>query len=183
MNDVVEDVKVESSTTEVVEAPIAEPVKEDVKIPTESAPKSEEKVVPYDRFKKVNDELAALKKQPVKLVNKSLDVEDYIDISASLEGLDQREKEKLAKEHKLTGRPLTDIRKDEDFLLWQSAYKQKLEKENALKPSSTQSDSDRPISLVDRLQNASLADKEKILTEAGLYKAPKSKTGRVTIGG
>lgn len=181
------DVASESSPEKVVEGN-----SEVVKTPTESAPelKSEEKVVPYDRFKKVNeefkkanDELNRLKAQPVKVVNKALDVEDYIDISASLEGLDQREKEKLAKEHKLTGRPLTEIRKDEDFILWQTAYKTKLEKDNALKPTGTQSDSDKPQTLAEKLSNTtSMAEKEKLLTEAGLYKSPRPRTDRTDIG-
>lgn len=114
---------------------------------------------------------------------KTLDVEDYIDISASLEGLDQKEKERLAREHKLTGKPLSEIRKDEDFLLWQTAYKQKVEKEKlALKPSGTQSIENQPQTLADRLKNASLADKEKILAEAGLYKTPRPRADRVNIG-
>lgn len=173
------DVKTDPSSEKVDET-----VKEDVKIPSDSAPKTEDKVVPYERFKEVNDELARLKKQPVKTDNKSLDVEDYIDISASLEGLDQREKEKLAKEHKLTGRPLTEIRKDEDFLLWQSAYKGKLEKDKALAPSSKQTDSELPRSFEDRVANATtLADKEKLLVEAGLYKNPQGpRSDRQYIG-
>lgn len=115
--------------------------------------------------------------------NKSLDVEDYIDISASLEGLDQREKEKLAREHKLTGKPLSELRKDEDFLLWQSAKRQKEEKERlTLKPNGTQSDSERPKSLTERLATASLADKEKILKEAGLYKENRPRADRTYIG-
>lgn len=181
MEDEKKDVIQESSPEKVVEV-----ISEDVKTPTESTPtKVEEKVVPYDRFKKVNDELANLKKQPPKVVNKSLDVEDYIDISASLEGLDQREKEKLAREHKLTGQPLTEIRKDEDFILWQSAYRTKLEKEKlALKPTGTQADSLPPKSFAQKLSGASMADKEKILTEAGLYKQVRPRTTeRANIGG
>ena len=156
---------------------------EGVKTPESSAPhKTEEKVVPYSRFKEVNDQLENLRKQPTKVINKALDVEDYIDISASLEGLDQREKERLAKEHKLSGRPLSDIRKDEDFQLWQSAYREKAEKERlALKPSGTQAEADRPKSFMDRLSGASMEDKEKLLTEAGLYKQMRPKADRVSI--
>lgn len=115
---------------------------------------------------------------------KALEVEDFIDISASLEGLDQREKEFLANQHKLTGKPLGDIRKDENFLLWQTAYQQKVEKEKlALKPSSTQVTEDAPSSFEEKLAKAgSMAEKEKLLSEAGLYKSPKQKTDRVNIG-
>lgn len=172
-NDVIQD----SSPEEIVEeeTPI---VSEDEKTPTE-----EDKTVPYERFKRVNDELTKLKKQPIKTVNKALDIEDYIDISASLEGLDQKEKEYLAEQHKYSGKPLKEIRADEDFLLWQSAHRSKVEKENTLKPSSTQSESDLPKSLTEKLRNATMEEKEKLLKEAGLYKEVRPRADRVVIGG
>ncbi len=115
---------------------------------------------------------------------KGLQVEDFIDISASLEGLDQKEKERIAREHKLTGKSLSEIRKDEDFLLWQSAYKTKVEKEKAnLKPTATQPNSDGPISLEEALVQATTREeKEKILSDAGLYREGKPRTDRRAIG-
>lgn len=173
-----EDVVLDSSPEEVVE----EVISEDVKTPTNSAPKAE-KTVPFSRFKEVNDQLSELKKQPVKVVNSALNVEDYIDISTSLEGLDQREKAYLAQQHKLTGKPLGEIREDEDFALWQSAYRAKVEKEQlSLKPSGTQSESDRPMSFTEKLSKASVAEKEQLLSEAGLYKSPRPRTDRVDLG-
>lgn len=161
---------------------VVDPVSEDVQTPTPSAPKTEEKTVPFNRFKEVNDELARLKKQPP-VIKPTLDVEDYIDISASLEGLDQREKSKLAEEHRLTGKPLAEIRKDEDFVLWQEAYRTKKEKELSLKPSGTQADSDKPMSFTEKLRTmTSVADKEKLLTEAGLYKSPRPRADRTNLG-
>lgn len=174
------DVVQDPSPETVVETPTDE-----VAVETEAVPeKPAEKVVPYQRFKSVNDELAKLKSQPVKVINKALDVEDYIDISASLEGLDQREKAYLAKEHKLTGRPLSEIRKDEDFTLWQDAWRAKVEKERqTLAPNSTQMLTDAPRSFEDRINSApDLASKEALLVEAGLYRAPKLKQDRVNIG-
>jgi hypothetical protein len=138
------------------------------------------------RAKKAEAEAKALKAEADRLrqaTTKGLDVEDYIGISASLEGLDQKEKEKLAREHKLTGRPLEEIRKDEDFTLWQDAYRAKKEKELSLKPSGTQSESERPMSFADKLKSTpSMADKEKLLTDAGLYRSPKPRTDRVDLG-
>jgi len=134
------------------------------------------------RAKRAEAEKRALEAQ-IKASKSTLDVEDYIDISASLDGLDQREKEKLASEHKMSGKPLKDIRESEDFQLWDSAYRQKVEKERlALKPTGTQTESDRPQSLADKLANASQADKEKILAEAGLYKSPRPRLDKVNIG-
>lgn len=162
---------------------VTEVISEDEKTPVESEPKkTEEKVVPYDRFKKVNDELKKLKEQPIKEVNKALDVEDYIDISASLDGLDSREKEYLAKQHKLSGKPLKEIRNNEDFILWQSAYRAKVEKERrALEPTSEQLDAERPKSLGERLKNLPLSEQEKLLAEKGLYKSPKRRDDTVFI--
>lgn len=111
-----------------------------------------------------------------------LDVEDFLNISASLEGLDQREKEYLANLHKLSGKPLTELRKDEDFELWQSAHRQRVEKELSLKPSGTQSEADKPQSFTQRLANASVADKEKLLADAGLYKSPRPRSDRIDLG-
>lgn len=172
-----EDVVLDSSPEEVVEN-----VSEDDNTLDVSAPKAE-KTVPFSRFKEVNDELSKLKKQPIKVVNTALNVEDYIDISASLEGLDQMEKSYLAEQHKLTGKPLSELRQDENFGIWQSGYTLKKEKELSLKPSGTQSVADRPMSFTERLNNTqSVAEKEKLLSEAGLYKSPRPRSDRVDLG-
>lgn len=184
MDEIEEGVIQENSPEEVVET-----VSEDVKTPTESTPKVDDKVIPYSRFKEVNEakakleaELARLKNQPVKEVNKALDVEDYINISSSLDGLDAREKEYLAEQHKLSGKSLSDIRNGEDFTLWQSAYRAKVEKERkALEPSTAQSDADRPKTLSEKMKTASLSEQEEMLRKAGLYKSPKIREDRVFI--
>lgn len=112
-----------------------------------------------------------------------LAVEDFIDISTSLEGLDVREKARLAEEHKNTGKSLKEIRESEDYQLWQSAYRAKQEKENALKPSSAQPLEDGPKSFAQKLRDAvSLEEKEAILRENGLYKDPRPRADRARIG-
>lgn len=113
----------------------------------------------------------------------TLEVEDFIDISASLEGLDGREKERLAREHKLTGRPLKEIRKDEDFVLWQKAYRDKKEKEElTLRPTGAQASEPKKKSFSESVREASLSDKEKMLIEKGLYRNPRSAPDRRRIG-
>lgn len=138
-----------------------------------------------EKFEKAEVERKALEEKlnaQVQGSKKVLDVEDYIDISASLEGLDQREKEFLAKQHKLTGEPLKAIRESEDFGLWQGSYRQKVEKERALKPSGVQTEADKPQTLTEKLAGASMAEKEKLLIEAGYYKTPRTRPDRVDIG-
>lgn len=127
-----------------------------------------------EKLEKEQAERKALEKKLNELTKSapkpSLDVEDYIDISASLDGLDQREKERLAKEHKLTGRPLKDIRKDEDFVLWQKAYRDKVEKEKqTLTPTTAQAETAPPMTFVEKLKAAkSVDEKEKLFAEAGM---------------
>jgi preprotein translocase subunit SecD len=112
-----------------------------------------------------------------------LDVSDYIDISTALDGLDQREKARLAEEHKLSGKSLKDIRESEDYQLWQSAYRTKQEKENALKPSSNQPLEPQPKSVNKQFAEASsLAEQEELLKKYGLYKENRPRADRVTIG-
>ncbi len=124
-----------------------------------------------------------LNKQTNEKPKTAVDVEEVLNITTALEGLDQREKEYVVKQHKLTGKAIVDIRKEEDFAFWQTAYRAKAEKEkSALKPNGTQSESEKPKSLAEKLAGASIADKEKILIEAGLYKVNKPRTDRQSIG-
>lgn len=113
----------------------------------------------------------------------SMDVEDFIDINTALDGLDPKEKEYLVQQHKMSGKALSEIRDDENFKLWQSAYRQKVEKNKTLEPSNTQSESDAPMSVAEALKTASLEEKEKILADAGLYKTSRPRQDRVKIGG
>lgn len=137
-----------------------------------------------EKFEKAEAERKALEARlNAPTTSAPLAVEDYIDISTSLDGLDQREKAYLAEQHRLSGKPLKEIRNNEDFALWQSAYRAKQEKENALKPSATQVLEDAPKTLTDRLRSAAtLTEKEQILREAGLYKEIKPRSDRTPIG-
>ena len=136
-----------------------------------------------ERFEKAEAERKALEeKLNASIKGNPLDVSDYIDISTSLSGLDPREQARLAEEHKNTGKSLKDIRESEDYQLWQTAYRQKQEKENALKPNATQSVEDAPMNLQQRLRNATLAEKEQILKDNGMYKEFRPRNDRTGIG-
>ena len=138
-----------------------------------------------EKFEKAEAERKALETKLNEQINRGtvpLAVEDYIDISTSLSGLDPREQARLAEEHKNTGKSLKDIRESEDYQLWQSAYRQKQEKENALRPNATQAVEDAPRSLADKLRTASLSEKEAILKENNLFKEFRPRADRSTIG-
>jgi hypothetical protein len=68
---------------------------------------------------------------------------EIAELSFAFEGLDSRERERLVKETKAQGleinsKNLSDMRKNEDFAIWQSAYKEKVDKEKAPPPSTKQ---------------------------------------------
>jgi hypothetical protein len=136
-----------------------------------------EKTVPYDRFKEVLEENKKLKSQPAPQASTQLDVNEIIAINASLEGLSPREKEKLAELHKLTRTPLNELRNSEDFLYWQQGYQSSVEKERALKPSSSQPETERARKLSEVILDpkTSPEEREKLLRDHGLYKDPGSK--------
>jgi len=171
---------VEETSEERKEAPN---VSEDEKTPANPELDTGEQTVPYSRFKKVNDELKNMKNKPVQRSSSELDVDDFIEISASLKGLDRQEQEWLTEEHKATGRTLSDVRKSEKFKLLQSAYKAKVAKDKSLRPSNKQDEADKPQGLLERLAGATIEEKQKILEEAGRYKRVRPKTDRVVIGG
>lgn len=111
-----------------------------------------------------------------------LDVEDYIDISTSLDGLDARQKAFLAEQHKLSGKSLKEIRNSEDFQLWNEAYSLRQQKEAALRPNSAQEDEPAPQPFAAKLKGASLAEKEAMLRAQGLYRDRRPQQNRVDIG-
>jgi len=126
-----------------------------------------------EHFRTKSEELEKRHAEEIEKVKKdtskaTLDVGDYIDISASLEGLDQKEKEKLAYEHKITGKSLSELRKDEDYILWQGAHREKVEKEKSLIPNTNQGEVDKKLSIVDEFKSAKTQeDKEKLLNKYG----------------
>lgn len=134
------------------------------------------------RATKAEAEKRALEARLGEKTGTGLGVNDYIDISTALDGLDQREKAYLAEQHRLSGKPLKDIRSDEDFQLWQGAYRATQQKDSALAPNSTQASEDAPLSFAEMLKRASPAEKEQLLRDKGLYRESRPKTDRVGIG-
>lgn len=137
------------------------------------------------KFEKAEADRLALEAKLNTSHKSALDVGDYINISSSLDGLDAREKEYLAQQHTLTGKPLNEIRASEDFGFWQSAYQQKVEKDKlTLKPSNRQSETDEPISLEQALAEAK-TDKEReelLATHMDYHVGNKPRGDRVNIG-
>lgn len=163
-------------------------------VPTEATPEENKEVKSAlaqkehfrEKFEKAEAERKALEAKLNKVAKEgpspALDVDDYIDISTSLDGLDARQKAYLAEQHKLSGRPMKDIRESEDFQLWNEAYTLRQQKEAALKPNTTQEQEEVAKPFAERLKGASFEEKQKMLMEMGLYKEKRPGQERVDIG-
>jgi len=182
-----EEFDTQTEEVETTEETVAEPKEEEVK-EEEGSDESNELKTALIQKKKFREKLEATEAKLAEALKRKadptspLDVEDYIDISASLDGLDQREKSYLAEQHKLSGKPLKEIRESEDFQLWNEAYRARQEKEAALKPNSTQELEDAPQTLTSALRGKSIEEKEAILRAQGLYKDKRNKADKTDIG-
>jgi hypothetical protein len=174
--------RVEESTEEEVEETTEEPVEPKEEIDWEArAKKAEAKFIEAKRKYK-EPEPEEKSEPPAKEAKAPLAVEDYIDISNALSGLDREQQAYISEQHRLTGKPLGELREGKEFQRWDKGYQAEVEAERALHPNSTQSVEDAPKTLAEALKNASIADKERILKEAGILKMTRQDKERVKIG-
>lgn len=135
---------VEGETTE-TETPI-----EGQETPEKPEPSNEEIVAQRDKlYARLKKEEGKRKELEAKL-KKSSDVptEDLAGLAGkmrALSGLDAIESERVIRESKMQETSLGEARKSEDFRLWRSAYRAKIEKEKMAKPSTKQ-----PIKTVEK---------------------------------
>jgi len=135
--------------------------------------KTSETVNYEDKFKASQKEAIRLKKENDGLrKNKKpsnptgVDVAEIVEIQAATKDLSSEEITFLQTQAKATGKSLSETRKDENFILWQKAYKDKVEKENSPEPSTKQgaSGQDKPLAQM------TSDEKEKWLVERGFIK-------------
>jgi len=161
---------VEETTEEVQETPEETP-EESVTLSKTDYNKLNRKAIAYE----------ANKKNPPK--DNPTDSIDLIKLGKKLQDYSDEELDFVTEFAK--SKKLEDILKALDNQFVQQgiiSLREKVEKEKiALKPSSTQSESDSPKTLHERLTNASLEEKEKILAEIGAYKSPRPKSERQQI--
>ena len=143
----------------------------------------------YARMKKA-EEAASKAKKETELAKREAakakmpisDIDAILEVQSSTKDLDTEEIAELKLRATALGISLTDARKNENYLVWQTGYREKVAKENAAKPSTTQPGEEKPKTLADELKSASapgiredvrkLKEKEEILAKAGLWKSP-----------
>lgn len=112
------------------------------------------------------------------------DVDAILEVQRATSGLDPREVGELKVRANAMGISLTEARENEDFKLWQSSYKEKVDKEKAPIPSTTQSGDGKERTDLEILDsNRGTYDdfmnpdpkKEEVLKKSGLWKDPQKR--------
>lgn len=118
------------------------------------------------RLKKENDEF---RKEPKSSNPAIADVDAIVEVQQATEGLSPVEIAELRLRASANKSSLSEARKDENFILWQKAKREKVELDNqTLSPSTRQGTSKRKIPLNELgTSKEDLAVKEKFLKESG----------------
>jgi len=98
----------------------------------------------YARLKKEEEKRKEVEQKLSEAIKKKssageVDLDDLADKLSALQGLDSSERARLLRERNIQGASLEEARKSEDYKLWRSAYRAKIEKEKTAKPSTRQS--------------------------------------------
>ena len=122
-----------------------------------------------DAAKKAKADLAKKEQEFAKAKLPISDVDAILEVQSSTRDLDSEEVSELKLRASSLGVSLSEAREDKNYQVWKKAYREGVEKENALKPSSKQDEMDKPKSFSQRLLEARTPEeKGKILDEAGL---------------
>jgi len=145
-----------------------------------------------ERAKKFEDSLKSFKSTEINASSEnskrkdSFDIEELVEVTSVLEGLDASEKKRLIQESRLKNASLKEAKEDEDFVLWQKSHREKVAQEQSeIDPSSRQPDKEKEKSFEEQLESATLEEKEKLLSEKGLWKPPKRRpeSERIKLSG
>jgi len=126
----------------------------------------------YERAKKAEEKLKTLEKTGKVNKEKSTgepDLDYILEVQSATKGLDTEEVDELRLRAKAKGISLSEARKDENFVLWQNAKKEKVAKAKALNPSTQQTEVKKAKTPEERLAQAkTLEEQTKILDELGM---------------
>jgi len=124
----------------------------------------------YARMKKAEEKAKLAEEALAKKPTSDLDV--ILDVQRATVGLDASEVTELKNRAAMVGGSLSEARKDENFVIWQKGYKEKVEQDNAPDPSTEQGIAEGKKALKDM----TLDEKNDYLVKQGFIKGfPKVK--------
>jgi len=138
-----EEIKIEETneTLENEALPIEQPQTEETETPkeTESPEQYSEREKRYYARMKQAEHIAKQAREELAKVKKPVsNIDAILEVQEATRGLSAPEIEELKLRADALKVPLTEARKNENFALWQKAYKEKVDKENIPLPSTTQ---------------------------------------------
>jgi len=169
--------------------------KEEIKSPEEQYSERERRY--YARMKAAEEEAKKVKATLNELKKPQSEIDAILEIQYATKDLDPAEIEELKMRSSATSQSLTEARKDSNFVLWQKAYREKVEKERTPLPSGRQPEEDKPMTIQERLNKArrivekkegelvddrlreEMKEKEEILKKSGLYKEDRYRKSKV----
>jgi len=177
------DEEIQETTQEnpIVEEPIVEEKPQETETPKETKVQYTdlEKRL-YARAKKAEEMAKEAKEALVKARVPISDIDAILEVQSSTRDLDAQEIGELKLRATALGASLTEARKDPNYLIWQTGYREKVAKENAAKPSTLQPEVTRPKTLEDELREVnklpimeSIEKKAEILEREGRWKNPR----------
>ena len=100
--------------------------------------------------KKAREELAKVKQDLAKARLPISDVDAILEVQSATSGLDSDEVAELKLRASSQGIKLSDAREDKNFLLWQRAHREEVEKTKAATPSTVQPEEEKPKTVFDQ---------------------------------
>ena len=173
---------------EVVETPVEEKpqvVKETPKEQTKETYTDREKRY-YARMKESEEiakqakaDLVKAKEEVAKAKLPISDIDAILEVQSSTRDLDTEEVAELKLRASALGISLSEARKNKNYQVWQKGYREAVEKEKELNPSTRQTEVEKPKGTMEKLAEikkgnpfAITEERERIATEAKLWKSP-----------
>jgi len=144
-----EETAIEETQEEIPTEETETPIKE-----TKSQEYSDREKRLYARTKKAEEEVKRAREELAKAKVPISDIDAILEVQSSTKDLDPQEIAELKLRATAGQISLTEARKDPNYLLWQTAYREKVEKDNAAKPSTLQPEVERKKSFIDKLKEA-----------------------------
>ena len=137
-----EEIKIEETNDNSIEEEtiVKEPQTEELETPKEKAPEqySDREKRYYARMKQAENIAKTAREELAKAKRPVSDIDAILEVQEATKDLTSKEIAELKLRADALKVPLTEARKDENFVLWQKAYKEKVDKENIPLPSTTQ---------------------------------------------
>lgn len=162
-----EDILEETTQTNPVEEPTAETTPlEEADTPKETAPEqyTEREKRYYARMKQAENIAKTAREELSKVRKPVSDIDAILEVQEATKGLEMAEIATLKTWADALKVSLSEARKNENFVLWQKAYREKVDKENTPLPSTTQGN----VSGEKALADMSLEERTKKFEEMGL---------------